>query len=313
MAPAADARTRPFISKNNENTNTMTLITVLISLFLERFVGYLDDFRRMEGFRRYARRLAGLLGPAGDGPLGVALALLPPLIVLAFAVEIIDGAMLGLLEIVLGVVVLVLCLGPKDLEGQIQSYIEAGIMNDEQRLWRVAGELLGEEVPEDVHARNRAIAEVIFVEANLRLFGVLFWFILLGPLGAALYRLSAHLCARDMADGGFKRAAERWLALLDWAPARLSALGYALTGRFDDTLPVVRKYLLGDLANMAQSNAALLREAGAQTLSLNAHLTPEADVTAVNIVLNMATNLLTRTLILWVTVLALMTLGGWTS
>lgn len=291
----------------------MTLITVLISLFLERFVGYLDDFRSLDWFHDYARRVQGLLGGIGDGPIGVILILALPLLLISLIVSTFSGVMLGLISILFGVLVLVFCLGPKDLELQVQSYIEAGIMEDEARILRISAELLGtDELPAGAAERDRAVAEAVFVQANRRLFGVLFWFIAFGPLGAVLYRLSEQLQARAAFGEAFTLAAARWVALLDWAPARLTALCYALTGQFDDTLPVVRKYLLGGFASMAQDNTALLKDAGAQALELDKYLNEETDATGVGIALNAATNLLTRTLIVWVVVLALLTLGGWT-
>jgi adenosylcobinamide-phosphate synthase len=75
-------------------------------------------------------------------------------------------------------------------------------------------------------------------------FGVFFWFVLLpGPMGAVLYRLAEHVArawnkpppAGAAADrfGDFATHAYAWI---DWAPARLTALGFAIVGDFEGAI-----------------------------------------------------------------------------
>jgi cobalamin biosynthesis protein CobD/CbiB len=71
-------------------------------------------------------------------------------------------------------------------------------------------------------------------------FAVVFWFVLLpGPSGAILYRLSSFL-QRRWAPGGeadlaaFGVFAAQVFRLLDWAPARLTGIAFAVVGDFED-------------------------------------------------------------------------------
>jgi adenosylcobinamide-phosphate synthase len=75
-------------------------------------------------------------------------------------------------------------------------------------------------------------------------FGVFFWFVVLpGPMGAVFYRLAEHsarVWSRAPAPptppdrfGEFARKAFAWI---DWAPARLTALGYAIVGDFEGAI-----------------------------------------------------------------------------
>lgn len=289
----------------------MSLITVLLGVFLEHFVGYLDDFRKADWFRRYVQWLGARIGGLAEGPLGVFLALAGPLALLWLVVGLIDGVMLGLLEIVLGVVVLLYCFGPKDLEAEVDAFVEAHAMGDAERLRRVAADLAGEPLPEEPVARARAVARGIFSEAHGRTFAVLFWFIVLGPLGAALYRLARWLGEPDMGPESMRTAARRWVAILDWAPARLTALSYALTGRFEEGLTILRGHLFPGWEGLADSNQSLLREVGAQSINLDEALGEELDATDLSLLAESAMNLLTRSLVVWVTALALLTIGGW--
>ena len=87
-----------------------------------------------------------------------------------------------------------------------------------------------------VAADGPALVEAVFRNALHRWFGVLFWFLLLGPVGALLYRLAAF-----SAEGAFARtlppttlAGARSLhAVLDWPVAQLMTLSMALVGNFD--------------------------------------------------------------------------------
>jgi adenosylcobinamide-phosphate synthase len=80
------------------------------------------------------------------------------------------------------------------------------------------------------------------IEATLRhahhdLFAPLFWFLLLGPAGALLYRLSYFLkqvWEKHKNDfGGFSQRLFYWL---DWLPARFTAGCFAVVGDFEDAV-----------------------------------------------------------------------------
>jgi AmpE protein len=293
----------------------MTLITVLISLFLERFLGTVDEVRRFDWFERYAGWFSGVLRGRAVGALGVALLLAPALVGVWLLVELVDDVMLGLLEILLGVAVLVFALGPRSLDKDVESLVEAQLVDDEERLWQNAAHITGDTLPEDPAERSRCVVESVFVEGHRRLFAVLFWFMLLGPLGAALYRLSAVLAGPQETYGAVRESARRWVALLDWAPARLTALGYALMGRFDDGLAVLRRLGPRGLPEVEAGNLELLRETGLESTGASERLAElgegEEAGAGVSVLLESALALVTRTLVVWVVVLALMTIAGW--
>jgi adenosylcobinamide-phosphate synthase len=77
-----------------------------------------------------------------------------------------------------------------------------------------------------------------------RVFGVFFWFLVLpGPMGAVVYRVAEHLArvwnrpppAATPPDrfGDFSHRAYAWI---DWIPARLTALGFAIVGDFEGAI-----------------------------------------------------------------------------
>ena len=94
---------------------------------------------------------------------------------------------------------------------------------------------MGVDSPEGV-STPRKMTQAIFTQYNTRIFAVLFWFFVLGPVGAVLYRIVAEIqrigVDATQGQGELASAAELFVNILDWLPIRLVGLGYALMGDF---------------------------------------------------------------------------------
>lgn len=80
--------------------------------------------------------------------------------------------------------------------------------------------------------------ETMLRRAHQGLFAPIFWFVILGPAGALLYRL-AHLAKSEWhtADANlFNHFARKAFELLDWLPARVTAGSFAVVGDFEDAV-----------------------------------------------------------------------------
>lgn len=87
----------------------------------------------------------------------------------------------------------------------------------------------------------RLAIEEALVVAHRRLFGVMFWFVLLpGPSGAVMYRLAGLLAdewaGRDARGAGFGRFARRAREAIEWLPVRITAVVFSIMGNFEDAI-----------------------------------------------------------------------------
>ena len=87
----------------------------------------------------------------------------------------------------------------------------------------------------------RVAIEQGLLAAHRDVFGPIVWFIVLGPAGAVLYRVSAVLSElwgpRNAPDlGAFGTFAARAFFWIDWLPARLTAASFAAAGDFADAV-----------------------------------------------------------------------------
>jgi membrane protein required for beta-lactamase induction len=298
----------------------MILITLVLALLAERFLGQYQYLRHYEWFNRYVITVRARLGSAAvwDGPVGVIATLALPLLAVGLLQALLHGALLSLLGLVFGVAILLFTLGPRDLDADAEAYCAGVEADDAERAQHSAGDLLGYDAPPDAWTRSRAVTDAVLAQCNTRLFGVLFWYALLGPLGAVLFRLAVllpdSLRPADAEGAGYIAAARRLHEILAWLPARLVALSYALSGSFEDAMHGWNDYQQEHTGLSADANSAVLMRTGAGALRLDAEgpapdeQSPDAHVAMVK----SALGLMWRTLIIWLGVLLLLSLAGLT-
>jgi AmpE protein len=94
--------------------------------------------------------------------------------------------------------------------------------------------------------------------------------------------------------------------LLAWVPARLLALGYAMAGSFEEAVSDWKAYYESCSDKFFHVNDAILAAAGRGAIQQEPAAPGEPSAKSVR----SAMNLVRRTLLVWVTVISLLTLAG---
>ena len=302
----------------------MNLIALLIGLVVERLATQLFHWRRMRwldriidfGFKQ-AERVANW--PPLIPVVILAIVLVLPVYAVIFSL---GGTLAGFTYLIMAVVVLFFSLGPKDIGEEVDEYCKALESEDDEAIQNSAKSIVEGDVPADARQRIGCVEEAICVQANNHLFAVVFWFVLLGPLAAWAYRVTDIIrrravfnAARDdeaESNGALIRDAAAMLhGWLAWMPARLTAVGYATAGHFDEAVAAMRAPAEQRDATLSEQSENLLARVGTAALALEDR--PDESITERGVRGAVAANrLVFRLLIIWVVVIAAMTLYGLT-
>jgi membrane protein required for beta-lactamase induction len=300
----------------------MSLLALLFALVCERGLTHLLHLREWRWLDPYFDWADGAM--AGQTGLPVVLAAiglvaLPALPVLLVA-RWLDPQLLGLLQFAFSVLVLLFAFGPRDLQDEVDEYAASLERHNRDEALRLGKELLeSSPTPLGIGVRE-AVEEAVFIQANNRIFGVIFWFMVLGAGGAWLYRVSDMLRRRaafEAARQGVPRIRGDLgsvLALvhgvLSWLPARLTALAYALAGSFEDAVGNWRSAVdrVGPATGMLDRAEDLLARVGKGSLQPSlAAVSPDLlDAMTVR----GAWRIVRRSLWIWVAVIALLIITG---
>lgn len=246
---------------------------IVICLIAERFLleyQHLREFRWLGVYSQWLDR-PSLPGWLRQGFPGLLILLLPPVLLVGMLQQLLANSLFGLAGVVFAALVLLYSLGPQDLDSQIDQFAQAVEEDDEPRARAIAAEIISDEPPVSEPAFSQAVAESTLYLANQRLFAVLFWFMLLGPMGAILYRMASRLPHLDQAnrDLGFYLNAKQLLSILNWLPARLTALCYAIAGSFEDALYGWHSYSERRFDEFSDSSSGTLICTGSGAMRLN--------------------------------------------
>lgn len=172
--------------------------------------------------------------------------------------------------------------------------------------------------------RNEIVRHVIehsVLSAHRYVFGVLAWYTVLaalglGPVGAVVYRVSEYLGryvnrperpSSPPISAAMKANASQAWSVMDWLPARVTALGFAFVGSFEEAVDGWRQQELHSPGD--NDGVVLAATSGAINVKLGPQDHPGPGQTPQAVHLRAVVGLVWRTVVMWMVFLALISLA----
>ena len=288
----------------------MTIIAILLAFALCHFVRELSQVRKhqwLAGWIRLADDVFAKL-PGWSSLTGFLIILFLPLVALGLIIQLVFTAFGHLGLFLLATAVLVYTFGLRDIDTQVADIIRT---TEEDNQEAALCELLRGDVPADLETCRAKMVDAVFSESLHRWFGVIFWFAVLGIIGAFLYRMVDWLaCEKSSLTSAQKQLIIRTRQVLDWPAAQLMTLSLAIATDFDSVFIAWRRYHDEQGHGLFEgSNGFLLASARQIVLSGHAAQDGYADqLSGPLATLKQSMDLVWRVLGVWMTTLALLLL-----
>jgi cobalamin biosynthesis protein CobD/CbiB len=304
----------------------MTFLSLIGALLLEQWQPLRTGNRLYVAFARYVNRIGQTFnaGQYRDGVISWLLAIVPVALI-TFIVYSVSRHVNGLLALAWNIAVLYLALGFRQFSHFYNDVMLALRAGDLPRAHAILTVWRGESARELTAGEIARVAiELGLMRSHRHVFGVMAWFIALGPAGAICYRLAALLADRwgggqNAETGAFGLFARRAFEVIDWLPVRLTAFGFAMTGDFTGAIECWREQaatwrsrpqgvLLAAAAGaLGVKLGGVLHEEGGIVYRPQLGEGDDADVDY----MQAAVGLIWRALVLWLFLILLATIASW--
>lgn len=215
----------------------MALFSLLLALLIERTTTLTKRWQFQHWFSGYSKRLANYLEPTSIS--FQALVVLLPAIMTYQVLNLVQGIAFGLISLVLWTLIALLSIGCIDYRKLYKRYLLSVCKGDTQGSYHLAAQLADVndiDVDDETMLGSRVGRQLSWI--NYRFYcAVVFMMIIGGPTAVVLY---ASLRALDLMLFKQQLPSMPWirrtLFILDWVPARLISLAYALVGNFSNAI-----------------------------------------------------------------------------
>ncbi len=248
----------------------MIFLSILIALVLERVTPQFVDFRQNRWLRDYGQWMVSVLHVERFGAwMGLAALIFPLVVLISIVTGLFENALFGLFELAFNTIVIFFCLGPKELDSQVDRYLDAIEVGGSQQRFTLASQFTHQAPSMDLPAQVVQVCKAIYVEANTRVFAVLFWFMVLGPVAAIIYRVLEQFLNTNYLDKSLvpvKQVIKTVVGWIDWLPVRITLFSYMVSGNFEEALQTYRQGTVAAV-DMVEQNVELLQNVGYQSIS----------------------------------------------
>lgn len=288
----------------------MKLIIILLCLWLDHYMHIGAKGRQQHYFNAYEDFLKKYLGSTGvwQGPVSLVIVALPILLIVGL-LQLYGMFHSNMVELILGVLVLLFCLGASPLQDKLETYLRPRDKEGEKGESAGTSEAELKKIVEDAgvdskQGFHRNVTELTLWQSHERFFAIVFWFLILGPIGAIAYRMISWFHDNALhGEAMYDKQLDQMTWLHTWAawiPARLVALSYTLVGNFMSSFDVWMK-----MAIKPAMSKEILVDSGMASLGLDEGSAKGADKTE-NV---QAMGLVHRALLVWVLIIAVATIG----
>jgi adenosylcobinamide-phosphate synthase len=221
----------------------LVALAALAGVLLDRLLGEVPRWHPLAGFGRLATAIEGGMNHAPAalawsrivGLIAWTITVLPFVLLAEWLVIIVRNASPWLV-LVLNAIALYFAIGARSLHDHIAPIVLALRDADLPRARALASRIVSRDLSEATDEPiARAAVESALENGSDAIFAPLFWLVVAGAPGVVLYRLANTLDAmwgyRNARFTGFGCAAARIDDVLNWIPARLTAMSYALLGQ----------------------------------------------------------------------------------
>ena len=300
----------------------MTAVALFLGLLIDHFVGEAKRWHPLVGFGNAASGLEKAANPSSDseGKLHGLVCWGLMVLIPVMAISLVVSQLSGLALLVVNALVVYFVVGLKSLAEHGRNVavplLAGDLLTARQQIAMMVSRDTDKLTEQQVAS---ATCESVLENGSDAIFSALFWFFLLGAPGAILYRgantLDAMWGYKTDRYRRFGWAAARIDDVLNWLPARLTAVSYGLVGNFYSGLKCARQQ--GGLTDSPNAGYVMAAGAGALEISIGGAaiyhgeehqrpvfgMGPVAEATDIE----RAIGLVQRTSVLWV----LFALGFW--
>lgn len=216
----------------------MKLLALILAYLVSHLVNKPQRFRQFGWFQIWAKWFASQINWAMHE--------LSVIATIAFPVVLISSILLGLFDSTIGsllvsILVLSYCIGPESLEEDVASG----------------------EIRSRMGARKNAKISLLIKKMTQkslnRWFGVFFWYVVLGIVGALLYRLSERLDFYTKDDEDIKPTIEKLMKILNYPVSWMMAISLAIASDFERIYNKCKVYMT--MSNVKAMDDTFLYEA----------------------------------------------------
>ncbi|MBV1913743.1 MAG: regulatory signaling modulator protein AmpE [Pseudomonadales bacterium] len=295
----------------------MKLLVVIVAIIVLKLVDFRGLVHEDRWYHSYLKRW---LSENEQSPnRQFILALLIPASLITLLVYWVENWLFGIVGLGLNVLILLYCFGRGDLSAQISDYLDKFRLNETQTAFEramSAGFLPADQTIDDGISMNEEVLGGILHQEFMRLYLVLFWYLILGVFGSLFICFGLLFLQTNPEMKNSQHPVSRLISIVEWIPVRILVFTFGLVGQFENVYQAYKKS--GTEPAFSESMAAsriLLKSCGFAALGITADIaTEEPNASNSDLYIQLVERveevqrLLFRSLVIWLAVLSALTL-----